>query len=228
MDDCQLELLLPHCVSFRLSDFVRLLMYGEGWEFGEIAKWLGGDWHWEAPSSKRKFEGNDWRIDMKPGGKQLPMILWVYMCIANGHFTLFIKLQEVCGLCKGSFLPIERSSKKSRGHYEVITRSFIFPYYFSISFLPGPIDGHVPGTPAAPRPANGTWRAAASAASTMACAARRWAAAPSKIRNSKVKNGKPRVGFKVEKCGILLWISTKNYEELWRTMKNYEKLWKTS
>jgi uncharacterized membrane protein len=43
MGDCQLELLLLHCVSFCLSDFVRLLMYGEGWEFGEIAKWLGGD-----------------------------------------------------------------------------------------------------------------------------------------------------------------------------------------
>ena len=65
------------------------------------------------------------------------------MGVANGHFTLFIKLQEVCGLCKGSFLPIERSSKKSRGHY---MRSLpghssfhIFPYLsYQVQSMPRP------------------------------------------------------------------------------------------
>ena len=189
MGDCQLELLLLHCVSFCLSDLVRLLMYGEGWEFGEIAKWLGGDWHWEAPSSKRKFEGNEWRIDMKPGGKQLLMILWVLQMVTLHYLSSYRKF---AGCARVLSFQLKDHQKNQEviiwGHYQVI--------HLSISFHIFPTRSnrcHVPGTPAAPRPANGTWRAAASAVSTTACAARRWAEAPSKIRNSKVNNGKPRV-----------------------------------
>ena len=40
-----------------------------------------------SPELQWKFEGNDRRINMKPGGKQLLMILCVLLCIANGHFT---------------------------------------------------------------------------------------------------------------------------------------------
>ena len=77
-------------------------MYGEGWEFGEIAKWLGGDWRLGSPKLQ-EVEGNVWRINMKPGGKQLLIILWVLQMLSVVNFQ-YIKLEEVRGLCRGSFL----------------------------------------------------------------------------------------------------------------------------
>lgn len=125
--------------TLRFVLFVRFCQVADVWWGLGVWRDRQVAWWWltlGSPELQEEIRGK-WLAHRHETGRKA--VAYDLMGIANGHFTLFIKLQEVCGLCKGSFLPIERSSKKSRDHYEVITRSFIFPY-LSISFLPGPID----------------------------------------------------------------------------------------
>ena len=133
------------------------------------------------------------------------------MGVANGHFTLFIKLQEVCGLCKGSFLPIERSSKKSRGHY---MRSLpgpssfhIFPYLsYQVQSMPRPRNAR--GTTACQR------HLAGSSIGSFNDGLRSAALGGSAFEDLQLQGEQREAtgGFKVEKCGIMWNITMNNYE----------------